>query len=161
MPWNHGYLPPNNERLGPELYAMTGWITFITIRAYQDWRPFIRDDLNEHTVRLLCKEADAYGCWVFTYCLMPDHIHFLTSPRTTGISVLRFVDRYKGKSTNRSWSLKWQGKLWQPRFYDHLVRTEDELLKIVGYIRDNAVRKALVGYAEEWPWSGQMHPFPF
>ena len=91
---------------------------------------------------------------------MPDHLHFLPSPRADGISVLTFTNQYKGKATNRSWAVGWQGKLWQPRYYDHIVRQEESLRMIAEYILDNPVRQGLVARAEDWPWSGHMNPLP-
>jgi putative transposase len=91
---------------------------------------------------------------------MPDHLHFLVSPRQDGISVLTFTDQLKGKATNRSWKAGWQGKLWQPRYYDHVIRTDESLVAIARYIVENPVRKGFVARAEDWPWSGQMNPLP-
>jgi REP element-mobilizing transposase RayT len=81
----------------------------------------------------------------------------VVSPDEDGASVLTFTDRYKGKTTNLSWRLGWHGKLWQPRFYDHVVRCEESLLAIGQYILDNPVRKGLTAAADDWPWSGIMN----
>jgi putative transposase len=91
---------------------------------------------------------------------MPDHLHFLISPRQEGISVLTFTDQYKGKATNRSWTVGWTGKLWQPRYFDHIVRSEESLIAIAEYIVNNPVRKGLVDRAEDWLWGGYTNPLP-
>ena len=91
---------------------------------------------------------------------MPDPIHFLTSPKNDGLSVLTFTNRYKGKTTNRSWKLGWRGKLWQQRYYDHIVRTDENLHDIGLYILNNPLRKELVSKSDEWPWCGQISPLP-
>jgi REP element-mobilizing transposase RayT len=77
-----------------------------------------------------------------------------------GVSVLRFTDQYKGKATNRSWTAGWRGKLWQPRYYDHIVRAEEDLYRIAEYIVNNPVRKRLTVCPEDWPWSGYLNPLP-
>ncbi|MCB0239817.1 MAG: hypothetical protein KDH08_14500, partial [Anaerolineae bacterium] len=77
-----------------------------------------------------------------------------------GVSVLTFANRFKGSSTNQSWAVGWQGKLWQRGCWDHIVRTEESLLAIAQYILDNPVRKGVVARAEDWPWSGHMNPLP-
>ena len=160
MPWNKPYHPPQNQRLDPVLYAATNQVYFITIRAYRSQSPFVRPDLNRLVLDILVEEQRRQNCAVFTYCLMPDHLHFLTSPRQDGISVLTFTDQFKGKATNRSWKAGWTGKLWQARYYDHVVRTDESLVAIARYILDNPVRKGLVDCAEGWPWSGHMNPLP-
>jgi putative transposase len=160
MSWNKPYHPSQNQRLDPELYTHMARVYFITIRAYGDWSPFVRDDLNKLTLGILCEEQERQGCTVFVHCLMPDHLHFLISPRQEGTSVLAFVDQYKGKSTNRSWPVGWRGKLWQPRYYDHIVRAEEDLRAIAQYVLDNPVRKGLVERPEDWPWGGYVNPLP-
>ena len=159
MPWDKPYRPLRNERLDAELYASAARVCFMTIRAYANQSPFIREDLNQLILDALREEQGRQNCAVFTYCLMPDHLHFLISPGQDGISVLTFTEQYKGKSTNRSWAMGWRGKLWQPRYYDHIVRAEEDLRAIAQYILENPVRRGLVGSAEDWPWSGQMNSF--
>lgn len=160
MPWVKPYVPSANRRLPPELYARANHVCFITVRAYNGSSPFVEPVLNRLMLDVLREEQERQGCDVFTYCLMPDHLHFLVSPKADGISVLRFTDGYKGKATNRSWKAGWRGKLWQPRFYDHMVRAEEDLHEIARYILNNPVRRNLVSRPEEWPWSGHMKPLP-
>jgi type I restriction enzyme R subunit/putative DNA methylase len=42
---------------------------------------------------------------------------------------------------------------WQDESYDHWVRTEAELEKIVRYIERNPVAAGLAAAVEDWPWS--------
>ncbi|MGB9298974.1 MAG: transposase [Anaerolineae bacterium] len=111
-------------------------------------------------IDLLREEQERQRCRVFTYCLMPDYLHFLVSPREEGVSILQFVDRYKGRTTNESWKFGWKGKLWQPRHYDHVVRRDEDLGVIALYLMQNPVRRGLVERSEDWPWGGQMNPLP-
>ena len=122
--------------------------------------PFVRDELNQLVIEILRSEQARQMCGIFTYCLMPDHFHFLVSPLLDGRSVLKFTDQYKGKSTNGSWSVGWEGKLWQPRYFGHIVRSEESLFAIDNYILNNPVRRGLVAQAEDWRWSGHMNPLP-
>ena len=161
MPWTKPYVPARNQRLPAEMYTMANQVYFITIRAYRDQCPFVCEGLNAGLLQLLRTEQKRQKCLVFTYCLMPDHLHFLVSPAQDGISVLTFVDQYKGKTTYYSWSVGWCGRLWQPRYYDHLVRSDESLAAIAEYIVSNPVRKGLVERAEDWPWAGQMNSFPW
>jgi putative transposase len=160
MPWTKPYQPPKNQRLDPTLYTAVNQVCFITVHADRSRPPFVQADLNQRVIDVLVEEQHRQNCAVFTYCLMPDHLHFLVSPRQDGVSVLTFIDQFKGKATNRSWRAGWQGRLWQPRYYDHVVRTDENLIAIAKYILDNPVRKGLVVCAEEWPWSGHMNPLP-
>lgn len=158
MPWNKPYHAVKNQRLDPEEYAVAARVYFMTVRAYQHQSPFVRNELKQLVIDVLREEQHRQNCAVLTYCLMPDHLHFLTSPQLDGASVLKFTDQFKGKATNRSWMLGWRGKLWQPRFFDHIVRAEEDLLAISEYILNNPVRRGLVECPEDWPWGGYMNP---
>ena len=160
MPWTKPYHPPKNQRLDPELYKDANRVYFITVRAYRNQSPFVRTGLNQLVLDVLRAEQERQNCVVYTFCLMPDHLHFLVSPRQDGISVLTFTDQYKGKATNQSWTAKWRGRLWQPRYYDHIVRSDESLIAIAEYILNNPVRKHLVERAEDWAWGGHMNPLP-
>jgi putative transposase len=133
----------------------------MTIQAYNIKVSFVVHGLNTLALDVLREEQERQNCAVFTYLnLMPDHLHFLISPKMEGVSVLKFTDRYKGKTTNQGWAAGWRGKLWQPRYYDHIIRAEEDLYGIARYILDNAVCKGLVARPEDWPWSGHMNPLP-
>lgn len=147
-------------RLSEANYCRKGQIVFVTIRAYGRKAPFVRSELNQVVIQTLYEEQKRLDCWVHTYCLMPDHIHFLVSPREEGYSVLKFTNQFKGKTTNRSWRHGWEGKLWWRSYYDRIVRDERHLDAVVKYIMNNPVREGLVGLPSEWPWSGCLSPFP-
>src|SRR5688572_33482436 len=90
-----------------------------TLRSYRG-RPFLLNDaLCDSVVELLKQMRGDYDCWVGAYCLMPDHLHFVSGSKREGSSVLIFVERFKGKTTNASWQHGWSGRLWQKRRHDH------------------------------------------
>jgi REP element-mobilizing transposase RayT len=161
MPWNKPYRKPCNQRLDPELYIISNKIYFMTVRAYKNTSPFIKPDLNELLLSILQEEQARNNCTIYTYCLMPNHFHFLVSPNIDGVSVLTFTDQFKGKTTNKSWDVGWKGKLWQARYYDHIVRTDESLHDIGEYILNNPVRKEFVENPEDWLWSGHMNELPW
>ena len=43
--------------------------------------------------------------------------------------------------------------MWQPRFFDHALRTGKEYHEKVEYIHLNPVRAGLVGHPQDWRWS--------
>jgi putative transposase len=54
---------------------------------------------------------------------------------------------------------------WQDESYDHWIRSDNELQKLIRYVEWNPVKAGLVGSIEEWPWSsahfaplGQLPP---
>jgi putative transposase len=160
MPWNKPYHPAGNQPLDPEVYKHSYRVYFLTIRSYKNQHIFVKYDINRMVLDTMNEELERQNFVLYTYCLMPDHIHYLISPREDGLSVLDFTNQFKGKTTNRSWHFGHKGKLWQPRFYDHIIRTDESLIEIGRYILENPIRKKYVDHYEQWLWSGQTNPFP-
>ena len=48
--------------------------------------------------------------------------------------------------------------IWQPRFWEHTVRDEDDLERCADYIHWNPRKHGLVGRVADWPWSS-FHRF--
>ena len=49
-----------------------------------------------------------------------------------------------------------KAKLWQPSFYDHVLRKNEDLLETVKYIFNNPVRKKIVKHYQDYPLSGSF-----
>lgn len=49
--------------------------------------------------------------------------------------------------------LERNGAFWQKESYDHYVRNDEELCRIVEYILNNPVKAGLVKYWEDWKFS--------
>ena len=48
------------------------------------------------------------------------------------------------------------GVRWQKDFYDHVIRTHEDIAAQVRYILDNPVRKGLVSSWEDYPFKGSV-----
>jgi len=90
---------------------------------------------------------------LYAYCFMPDHVHLLLCPEE-GKDPMKFVQRYKGKTTRAYWKVSRQAKLWQRGFYDHILRGEEDVRQVVLYILENPVRKGMVASFKDYPFSG-------
>ena len=113
---------------------------------------------NDEFARRICEAVlhcskvlhyDLYG-----YCLMPDHLHVLLSPATSGIPVARWLQQFKSFSTNLYWRHGGSSKLWQRSAYDHVCRESETAEKVLRYIVENPVRAGLVADWGDWPWTG-------
>ncbi len=87
-----------------------------------------------------------HGKWhVLLALLMPDHLHGIFSfPRTGQPMEALFRDwkRYTARKL---------GIQWQEGFFDHRLRSDDEVTAKFHYIRSNPVVKGLCKLPEEWP----------
>lgn len=90
---------------------------------------------------------------VHAYCLMTNHIHFLTTPSSReGLSrTLRDVGSNYATAINRKY--KRTGTLWEGRHRSSLVHTERYFLTCMRYVELNPVRAGMVARPDEYRWS--------
>jgi putative transposase len=87
--------------------------------------------------------------WVF----LPDHWHAIFYPASP-VTIALVMECIKVSSTSRINAVRRErGKLWQPRYFDRVLRTVKEYREKVDYIHQNPVRAGLVKRAEDWLWS--------
>ena len=102
---------------------------------------------------------------VIAYCVMPSHLHWVFQPlrewtdalgatrtkRTPREAIVHSVKSFTGTQCNQLLALS--GRFWQVETYDHWVRDEDQLARIVEYVEQNPVKAGLVMKPEDWRWS--------
>jgi REP-associated tyrosine transposase len=86
------------------------------------------------------------------WVVMPNHVHLLLQPRVALPGITRWL---KGSTArNANLILRRTGEaFWQDESFDHRVRDEAELERLVRYVEGNPVSAGLVADASEWPWS--------
>ena len=77
------------------------------------------------------------GVSVDKYAIMPNHVHLIILCQAGGhgdppLQVYDIVGRFKSFTDS-----KYDGKLWQRSFHDHIIRDEKDYLKIWNYIDTN------------------------
>ena len=101
---------------------------------------------------LLRRAAERHGLEVWSYCLMPNHVHLVAVPRSPTALARALQEthtRYAEKLNRRS---GWRGHLWQQRFSSSPM-DERHLYFATRYVLRNPVRAGLVDRAIDWPWS--------
>ena len=78
------------------------------------------------------------------FVVMPDHIHWLFVLREGALSDA--VAAVKSVSAHRLGR-----RIWQSGYYDHAVRSEEDLRALAGYIVANPVRAGLVKRIGDYP----------
>jgi len=104
-------------------------------------------------LRLLEYFARQHECAVHAYCLMPNHVHLLVTPRAesglalTMKSVAQLYTQHVNKAYERT------GSLWEGRFRSCLVPTEGYVLTCYRYIELNPVAAGMAGHPRAYRWS--------
>jgi len=142
-----------NPRLKGFDYSLP-YVYFITISTFEKRDIFVDDKLNREVIKCLLEERDRLGLIIFVYCLMLNHIHFLIQPQQAGANISLFIRSFKSKSYKIFKDLCFNGRIWQARFHDHIVRGKESLSEIMKYILNNPVRKNMVEKWDDYPYSG-------
>jgi len=97
--------------------------------------------------------------------ILPDHLHMILSlppgdddfPRRIGALKSGFTRRLpeEVKSSHR----KGERGIWQPRYWEHAIRDDEDLEAHMRYIHFNPVKHGYVSVSEDWPYS-TFHKHP-
>ena len=99
-------------------------------------------------------------------CLLPDHLHCIWRlPEGDADFSMRWkeIKRFftlgylkhngTGGTRNASRRKKGEAAIWQRRFWEHVIRDEEDFNNHVAYIHFNPGKHGLVKQASDWPWS--------
>jgi len=90
------------------------------------------------------------ACWA--YCLMPNHVHFILTPRDEAGLARAVGEAHRRYTAFIGARGRWTGHLFQGRF-GSVAMDEDHLAAAFRYVALNPVRAGLVENAGDWPWS--------
>jgi putative transposase len=154
--------PPHYRTFGRRRSLRLRGFDYRQSRAYHlTWGTYRRKQLlaapplARGVMDLVKEEAVRTRMTLFAYCLMPDHVHLLICPET-GADLVSFVQGFKGKTTRVYWSTGGTGRLWQRGFYDHILREDEDIKRVAGYILANPVRAGLAEDITQYPFSGSL-----
>jgi len=112
---------------------------------------------NAQIARIVAKTLEYYDREEYSlscYCIMPNHVHtvFTLLENARQLEKIMFsIKRYTAGEANKI--LKRKGQFWQHESYDHIIRNECELNRIVNYVLYNPVEAGLVSGWQQWQWS--------
>src|SRR5260370_35393164 len=83
---------------------------------------------------------------------MPNHVRMLILPQAALSLITHWI---KGRTARQANLLlgRTGESFWQHESYDHWVRSEPELQRIVAYIEENPVSAGLAATPQDWPWA--------
>ncbi len=123
-------------------------ICFITSVTH-DRRPILVDNADLFW-SVIERVQSALPFDLYAWVLLPDHVHLLMGSPRGDFSVLMqrvkvsFSERYRRRNELR------RGQVWQPRFWDHIVRDEVDLARHADYIHYNPVKHGLASDPFQW-----------
>jgi len=95
---------------------------------------------------------------LLAWVVMPNHVHVLIEV-LPGHPLPRVVQGWKSFSAKAIGHVTGtQGRVWQPDYWDRVIRNEAHFAGAVDYILENPAKAGLVCNAEDWLWSGTRLP---
>lgn len=130
---------PNYRR-----YYLSGYAVFITVVTFNRDSWLRTPTSVELLLASMRKVKGIYPYGHLAHVILPDHFHWMFTPLNTE-NFSRIVATVKREV---SWRMKRRGlrnaKLWQPRFYDHLIRNKMDFARHLDYIHFNPVKHGYV-----------------
>ena len=124
----------------------------VTQRGNRRQQTFFNDGDYAAYLELMAQWCREEGVEIWSYCLMPNHVHLIAVPKTED-GLRRAVGEAHRRYTRRiNFREGWRGYLWQGRFASFIM-DEPYLLAAARYVELNPVRAKLVRQARRWPWS--------
>jgi REP element-mobilizing transposase RayT len=137
------------------------WVTnpiyFITTCAEGRLRRLANDDFHAIAIEVWRNCEEHYGWTIGRYVIMPDHVHFFAYDSHVERTLSEFVGKWK------EWTAKYCRRrlgfmmpLWQPEFFDHVLRSSQSYEEKWEYVRSNPIRAGLARSADEWKYQGEV-----
>jgi REP element-mobilizing transposase RayT len=143
------------RRLG-EVWLPTS-IYFLTVCTEGRARRLANDDFHSLALEVWRNCEQQYGWLVGRYVVMPDHVHFFATDAREERAMSFFVGKWK------EWTAKLCARrlgcpmpLWQPEFFDHLLRSSESYDQKWEYVSNNPVRAGLVTTRADWKYQGEV-----
>lgn len=129
-----------------------GALYHVICRGNQGQRLFRDDTDRRRYMGLLQESPKRFGCQLYAYVLMDNHLHHLIEVGATSLSKImqNILFRY-----TRYWNKRYRkiGHLFQGRYKAILCEKESYLLELIRYIHLNPVRSKMVSDPSQYAWS--------
>jgi len=140
---------------GLKRYQQTQNFHFITFSCYRR-QPFLKSETaKDVTPQVLEQIRQKQELCVAAYVLMPEHIHLLTHEPAVG-TLTTFLQIFK-QLTSCQLKSSDQKQIWQRRYYDFNVHSEEKRVEKIRSIFLEPVQRGLVLRPEDYRWSSFNH----
>ena len=87
------------------------------------------------------------------WVVMPNHVHAVVWPMPNFVlgDILKTWKQFTSRRAKKILGLG-EEPFWQPEFYDHWIRSDDDKSRIRAYVRNNPVKAGLCKTPENWRW---------
>jgi len=144
-----------DDRMNIRRFYIPDSIVFIT-QVVNGRQPVFSNDRFVNLLRDNLHETKKHHPFQMrAYVFLPDHFHLLIRPvgSTTFSQIMHSFKPNFTKAYKRVKKMEGSLQFWQKRFWDHVIRDEDDFKQHFDYIHYNPVKHRLVFRPEDWPHS--------
>ena len=133
-------------------FSSANQIYFITTVVHKRRKVFTNLSICRNVI-LQMKQFDDDGyIETIAWVIMPDHIHWLFVLKENS-DLGTILKKFKGQSARKlNLLLNVKGSFWQHAYYDHALRSDEDIKKVARYIVANPLRAGLVEKIEDYPY---------
>ena len=124
----------------------------ITQRGNRRMETFFSEADYQEYLYLMAEWCNRCKVEVWSYCLMPNHIHIIAIPETEDGLRRAIGEAHRRYTRYINFQKNWKGHLWQGRFASFPM-DEAYTISAARYIELNPVKAGIVKRAEEYRWS--------
>jgi putative transposase len=133
-------------------YDLPGHSVFLTLVTYNRTPWFADEQCIEVLLHSMQWAKTKYPFRHIAHAILHDHLHWMLRPEPD----TKVSDLVAALKRDVSWRLKESshtGPFWQNRFYDHIIRDDDDFARHLDYVHFNPVKHGLVRSPGEHRWS--------
>ncbi|MGB7328253.1 MAG: transposase [Rubripirellula sp.] len=152
-------------------YFVPGGTYYLTVVAYAR-RPILTTDLGRRFLRnAISSVRKRHSFSLVANVLLPDHWHLIMRLPSGDHRYSLRIKQIKSEFTalwleaglpeaevTKSQRKRGERGIWQPRFWEHTVRDDEDLERCADYIHWNPRKHQLVDRVRDWEWSS-FHRF--
>ena len=115
---------------------------------------FFKDEDYLAFERVIEETLEKRAMRILSYCLMPNHWHFVLWPENDG-DLGSFMQRLTVTHVTRwqkHYNMVGYGHVYQSRYKSFPVESEDYFYQVMRYVERNALRSNLVAKSEQWQY---------
>lgn len=135
--------------------AVGDMIYHVLNRANGREQIFKKESDYQDFVKILVEAKEKYPMRILSFCLMPNHWHFILYPERDDDmpKFMRWIththtQRYHVKNNTVGY-----GHIYQGRYKSFPIEKENHFIQVCRYVERNPLRAGLVSRAEDWRWS--------
>lgn len=135
-------------------FGYRGKFAYHLVLTTKDRLP-VFEDLTEGQVcvRQLVATAEVLRFELLAFCFMPDHLHILAEGKDDWSYLIAFVQRFK-QTSSFHFKRRYGYQLWQQSFFDRVLRKDEDLATVAGYVFANPLHAGITDEPQHYPLSG-------